>query len=399
MLPVTIMTVTKKVEINLDYLTPNRSFIYPLVSENGERILDERITLTSEKIKEIREKYGNIIYYKDSGKNTIIPPFRMKIAYNKSHEILDEVSRTQKFSKASYRETERVIEEIIGDLNNSEIEAIHLLKDLKTHDEYLYSHSVNVGVLTAVLAKLLGNFSAEDIKHLTLGAFLLDIGEMKIDRQLLNKEGKFNISDMQKMKRHPQLGYEILKAIQGISPIVLQTVLFHHEKYNNKGYYNMPYDNLPSPPKLAAICDVYDALTTKRPFRDEINPARTLKILYNLAGNHFDYRLMYGFINKMGPMLNNTQSFYARNDILELNTDELAMVKDFGIIDSLRPKILVFCKFERTESRLSVKFYDRPIEVDLQKDGSRRISKFINNAGQIDAIRLKLNERNIHLQQ
>ncbi|HSA16473.1 MAG TPA: hypothetical protein P5346_17175, partial [Spirochaetota bacterium] len=145
------MAVIKKVEINLDYLTPNRSFIYPLVSDTGERILDERVLLTSQKIKEIREKYGNIVYYKDSGKNTLIPPFRMKIAYNKSREIMEEVSKTQKFSKSSYRETERVIEEILGDLNNSEIEALHLLKDLKSHDEYLYSHSVNVGVLTAVL--------------------------------------------------------------------------------------------------------------------------------------------------------------------------------------------------------------------------------------------------------
>ena len=322
----------------------------------------------------------------------------MKIAYNKSREIMEEVSKTQKFSKASYRETERVIEEILGDLNNSEIEALHLLKDLKSHDEYLYSHSVNVGVLTAVLAKLLGNYSMDEIKFFTIGAFLLDIGEMKIDPQLLNKDGKFNISDMQKMKRHPQLGYEILKNIQGINPIVLQTVLFHHEKYNNRGYYNMPYENLPVPPKVAAICDVYDALTTKRPFRDEISPAKTLKILFNLAGTHFDYRLMHGFINRMGPLLNNTQSFYARNDILELNTEELAMVKDFGIVDSLRPKILVFCKFERSDNRLSVKFYDRPIEIDLQHDASRSISKFINNSNQINAIRTKLGERNIPLQ-
>ncbi|HOW81093.1 MAG TPA: HD domain-containing protein [Spirochaetota bacterium] len=392
------MAVIKKVEINLDYLTPNRSFIYPLVSDTGERILDERVLLTSQKIKEIREKYGNIVYYKDSGKNTLIPPFRMKIAYNKSREIMEEVSKTQKFSKASYRETERVIEEILGDLNNSEIEALHLLKDLKSHDEYLYSHSVNVGVLTAVLAKLLGNYSMDEIKFFTIGAFLLDIGEMKIDPQLLNKDGKFNISDMQKMKRHPQLGYEILKNIQGINPIVLQTVLFHHEKYNNRGYYNMPYENLPVPPKVAAICDVYDALTTKRPFRDEISPAKTLKILFNLAGTHFDYRLMHGFINRMGPLLNNTQSFYARNDILELNTEELAMVKDFGIVDSLRPKVLVFCKFERSDNRLSVKFYDRPIEIDLQHDASRSISKFINNSNQINAIRTKLGERNIPLQ-
>jgi HD-GYP domain-containing protein (c-di-GMP phosphodiesterase class II) len=289
-----------------------------------------------------------------------------------------------------------VIEEIVSDLNSAEIEAIQLLKDLQSHDEYLYSHAVNVGVLTAIFSKLIGSVSMDDIKNYALGAFLLDIGEMKIDPQLLSKEGKLSVSEMQKMKRHPQLGYEILKGISGISPVVLQTVLFHHEKYNNRGYYNMPYENLPLPPKVVSVCDVYDALTSPRPFRIEVSPSKTLKIIFNLMANHFDTRLVHLFINKMGPMLNNTQSFYARNDILELNTEELAMVKDFGIVDSLRPKILVFCKFERTQNRLSVRFYDRPIEIDLQKDASRKIAKFINDDHQISAIRSKLQERTAH---
>ncbi|HOO72517.1 MAG TPA: HD domain-containing protein [Spirochaetota bacterium] len=387
------MALIKKVDINLDYLTPNRSFIYPLWSESGEKVLEARVLLTKEKIQDIRKKFGNMLHYRDTGKGQPIPAFRLKIAYKQSKEILNEVERTQKFSKTSFRDTEKVIEEIVNDLNSNEFEFIQLLKDLKSHDDYLYTHAVNVGVLTAVFSKLLGNFTPEEIKYFTLGAFLLDIGEMKIDRQLLNKEGKFNISDMQKMKRHPQLGYEMLKEISGIHPIVLQTLLFHHEKYNNRGYYNMPYENLPIPPKLVSICDVYDALTTARPFREAISPARTLKILFNLSGNQFDFGLVHGFINKMGPMLNNTQSFYARNDILALNTEELAMVKDFGIVDSLRPKVIVFCKFERHNNRLSVRFYDRPIEIDLQQDGTRSIAKFINNDGQVNAIMSKLHER------
>ena len=387
----------KRVEINLDYLSPNRSFIYPLYSRDGERVLDERIVLTSRKIHEIRLKYGNILYYKDSGEKSIIPPFRLKIAYNKSREIMEEVEKTQKFSRSSYRDTEIIIEEIMKDLKSSEIEAIQLLKDLRSHDEYLYSHSVNVGVLTAVFATLLGNYSHADIRYFAIGAFLLDIGAMKIDKQLLNKEEKYNVSDIQKMKRHPQLGYEMLKTIPEMHPIVLQTVLFHHEKFNNRGYYNMPYENLPIPPKIVSICDVYDALTTRRPFREEIPAAKTLKILFNLAGNQFDYKLMHEFINKMGPLLNNTQSFYAKHDILELNTDELAVVKEFGISNSLKPRVLIFCKFERQDNKLSVKFYERPVEIDLEKDGTRTITKFLNNAAQIEAIRTKLVQRQIPL--
>ena len=148
----------KRVEINLDYLSPNRTLIYPLYSEEGDKIVDERVVLTRKKIDKIKQEYGNIVYYRETRDLAALPGFRLKIAYNKSREIMDEVSRTQKFSKQSYRDTEIVIEEMMRHLDSSEILAIQLLKDLKSHDDYLYSHSVNVGVLTAVFAKLLGDY-------------------------------------------------------------------------------------------------------------------------------------------------------------------------------------------------------------------------------------------------
>jgi len=385
----------KKVKIDLDCIRPNSLFIYPLYSDKDVKILDERVALTPEKMKNIRERYGNIVYYIDRGEGAIIPNYRMNIAYHKSREIMEEVYSTDKLSRATYREAEKVVEEIVTDLNSSEIEAITLLKDLKTHEEYLYNHSVNVGVLAAVFSKMLGRFSREEVKFITLGAYLLDIGSMKIDKQLLNKGGKYNITEMQKVKRHPQLGYEILKVIPNINALVLQTVLFHHEKYNNKGYYNMPYESLPVAPKIVSTCDIYDALTTARPFRDAVKPSHTLKIMVNLINHNFDYALMSDFINYLGPLLNNTQAFYSKNDICELNTHELAIISDFGIHDYLKPKVLVFCKIERRDNRLEARFYERPIVIDLQNDDTRMISKFINNHRQIDTIKSKLVQKNI----
>ncbi len=386
---------TRKIKIDLDYIRPNNSFIYPLYSEEGQLILEARAVLTSERIKEIKERHGRTLFYTDTGQRPVIPSFRMKIAYNKSKEIMDEILHSDKLTKAAFRSAEKVVEEIVNDLSASEVEAINLLKEIKTYEEYLYNHSVNVGILAALFAMKRDIFSQDEIKYLTLGAYLHDIGEIKIDRQLLNKEGKLNITEIQKVKRHPQLGYEILKGIEKVNPVVLQTVLFHHEKFNNRGYYQLPYETLPEFPKVVSICDIYDALTSKRPYREALSASFALKALVNSIDIHFDYDIISDFINKVGPILNHTQSFYALNDFCELNTQELAMVTQFGVNDFLKPRVAIFFKFSRQGNTLSVNYYKSPIEIDLQSDPRRKITKIINNQHQITAIKQKLEERNL----
>lgn len=383
----------RKIKINLDYLRPNSSFIYPLYSEEGKLILEARMPLTSQKIKNIVESYGNTVYYTDTGEKPVIPAYRMKTAYNKSKEIMDEIFKTDKLTRSTYREAEKVIETIVSDLTSTEIDTISLLKDLKSHDEYLYNHSVNVGILSTVFAIKLGAFSPEEIKFIALGSYLHDIGSTKIDRQLLNKEGRYEVSELQKMKRHPQLGYEILKGIDKISPVVLQSVLFHHEKLNQKGYYQLPYETLPHFPKIVSVCDIYDALTSKRPYRGPFSSSAALKALVNSIDIHFDYDLISAFINRVAPVLNHSQSFYSANEFCELNSKELAVITEIGMKDFLRPKVRVFFRFMRQGNKLRVSYYNSPFNIDLQDDQNRKITKMINNQEQINAIKKRLEER------
>jgi len=385
---------TKKVRLNVDYIRPNSTLVYPLYSEEGEKILAERTILSFTRLNEIKQKYGTYIYYNDTADRSIVPSYRVNIALNKSKAILNEVQSTNKLSKTTFRETEKVVEEIVSDLHASQIEAISLLKDLKSFDDYLYHHAVNVGILSGALARLSG-YSLDDVKNITLGAYLIDIGHMMLDKQLSTKEGRYTISDKQKMKRHPQLGYELLKSIPGISPIVLQSVLFHHERFNNQGYFQMPYENLPEPPKIVGTCDMYDALTSKRPYRNAFTPSGALRIILNSINIHFDYNLVSSFINQLGSFLNSTQSFYAANDVCELNTNELALIKAIGSKDLLKPRVLIFCRFEKQQGSLAVRFYDTPLDVDLQGDEKRSITKILDNKQQVDAIRRKLLDKGL----
>jgi putative nucleotidyltransferase with HDIG domain len=386
---------TERLKIDLTYLGPESMLIYPLYSDRGEKILDARTALSIEILNNIIQKHGKIVYYSFADEMGNIPNHRIYTALNKSREIMNEISKTDKISKIKYKESEDFIEVLLNDLVSSETDTIKLLKDLNSYDDYTYNHSVNVLLLVSVFSHKLKKYTMEELKSLLLGAFLHDIGKMKLDKQLLNKQGKLNVTEFQKIKRHPQLGYEIIKSVASSDVIVQQCILFHHEKFNNKGYYGLPYENLPHFPKIVSICDVFDALTSRRPYRNAVSPANALKILLNSINNHFDYDLVNKFINIVGPFVNNTRHFYGRHEICELNTQELALIIGLGEKDILKPEIVVFCKYQKTRTKINVKFYDKPFRIKLQDDDKRIMINILSNEYQVYSIKNKLLERSL----
>ena len=386
---------TERLKIDLTFLGPESVLIYPLYADNGEKVLDARTALSIEIINNIIQKHGKIVYYSFSEEMGNIPNHRIYNALHKSREIMDEIVKTDKISKTKYKESEELIEVILDDLVSSETDTIKLLKDLNSYDDYTYNHSVNVLLLTSVFSHKLKKYTMEELRSLLLGAFLHDIGKMKLDKQLLNKKGKLNVSEFQKMKRHPQLGYEIIKNVASSDVIVQQCILFHHEKFNTKGYYGLPYENLPMFPKIIAICDVFDALTSRRPYRNASAPANALKIILNSTNNHFDYELINRFINILGPFVNNTKHFYGKHEICELDSQELALIVKLGERDILKPEVVIFCKFQKAKGRVNVKFYEKPFKVNLENDNKRLMINILSDEYQVLSIKNKLLERSL----
>lgn len=384
----------RKVEIDLDYIMPDTSFIYPLYSSDGEKLLNEREILTTGKIKSIREKYGNKVYYAPTEKDKgIIPSYVYDKALNQTKNVLDDIIITSKFTRETYRKSEQIIDEILSELNSREITAINLLKNMKSYDEYLYFHSINVGLLSALLVKKRKKYKGDEIKSVVLGAYLSDLGKIKINKSLLYKPDKLNDEEQLEMKLHPQMGYNIIKSLEGIDPIVLQTILFHHERFDDEGYYNLPYESLPTSPKIVSICDMYDALTTPKPYRQAYSPSEAIKLIVNSVDKQFDREIVSDFVNLMGTLLNNSQAFYRKGDFCILNTGEISLVSEINPRDMMKPKMMVFAKFEESGVKASLRFYQHPIEVDLVKDMNRKLSTIIMHQKLIDAIRNKLKEK------
>jgi HD-GYP domain-containing protein (c-di-GMP phosphodiesterase class II) len=386
---------TERLKIDLTFIGPDSMVIYPLYSIKGEKIVEARTPLSPDRINKIIEQHGKIVYYSFSEEMGNIPNHRINAALHKSAEIMEEVVKTDKISKASYRESEEIVEGLLSDLVSSETDTIRLIKDLNSYDDYTYNHSVNVLLLTSVFSHKLNRFSKNAMKSLLVGAFLHDVGKMKLDKQLLNKKGKLDVNEFQKMKRHPQQGYEMIKNVDAANHIVQQSILFHHEKYNGKGYYELPYENLPIYPKIISICDVFDALTSRRPYREASSPSEAIKQILNSVNSHFDYELINNFINLIGPLVNNTSHFYGRYEVAELNTHELALIIELGKPNILKPQVVVFARFEKVKSKINIKFYDKPFRVNLEEDVHRMMINILSNEYQVNSLKNKLLEKSL----
>jgi putative nucleotidyltransferase with HDIG domain len=228
----------------------------------------------------------------------ISPDEKVEIVYNTATNLLKDlfddprvgnVERTKTFA---YNMVDYILKEGRA--------ARGLLK-IAMHEYYTYTHSVNVAVVGALFAQNLG-FGEEDLRHFCAGILLHDIGKTKIDTDLLNKTDKFTKEEYEKIKKHPEMGVEILKETgNGFTDEYIIT-LQHHENYDGTGYpYGLEKDEIHRCGKIARIIDVYDALTTNRPYAKAVRPFAALVEMKEDMSNCFDIELLKKFIRFSGP--------------------------------------------------------------------------------------------------
>ena len=150
--------------------------------------------------------------------------------------------------------------------------AIVSLARLKTSDDYTYMHSVAVCALMVALAKQL-QLSDEETREAGLAGLLHDLGKAAMPLDVLNKPGKLTDAEFAIMKRHPEEGHKMLLEGQGVGPIPLDVCLHHHEKMNGSGYpHRLKGEQISLHARMGAVCDVYDAITSNRPYKAGWDP-------------------------------------------------------------------------------------------------------------------------------
>ena len=151
--------------------------------------------------------------------------------------------------------------------NSTTISMFDMLHNMRQIDDSTYAHSVNVALICRLIGKW-KNFSEKDMDTLTLCGLLHDIGKSKIPNEIIGKPGKLTDSEYEEIKKHPVIGYNLVKNLD-IDQRIKNAVLLHHERFDGKGYpLGLTGNEIDDFTSIVSIADVYDAMTANRCYRD-----------------------------------------------------------------------------------------------------------------------------------
>jgi len=200
-------------------------------------------------------------------------------------------------------EIQLALRPMIKNIMNNQV-LLHDLFSITEHDFNTYTHSVNVGIFATALAihffKGDGTVGNAQLERQSYGYFLHDIGKSKVPLAVLKKRGKLDAQEWAVMKKHPEWGYSILMETGHLTDEAAYISMQHHERPDGSGYPFGMTDIHPCA-RICAIADIFDALTSVRPYKKAMSPYEAIEIIKKDAFTEFDHNLLSAFIKMLGP--------------------------------------------------------------------------------------------------
>ncbi len=255
----------------------------------------------------------------------------------------------------------KLVEEISDSVTRNPGALISLAR-LKTADDYTYMHSVAVCALMIALGRQL-KLDEDLVRKLGIAGLLHDLGKAMMPMEVLNKPGKLTDDEFRIMKSHPEEGYKLLQDSSGVDDISFDVVLHHHEKTDGSGYPKGLKDSeISLYAKMGAVCDVYDAITSNRPYKAGWDPAESLRKMAEWANGHFDPAVFQAFVKSLG--------IYPIGSLIRLNSGRLGIVIEQSPRSLLAPRIKVFFS-TRSNARIKPEIIDLSTPNCLDKIAGR----------------------------
>lgn len=228
-------------------------------------------------------------------------------------------------------EVTALVDDVVVTVERSPRTLLDVLR-LKKKDEYTYMHSVAVCTLMINVARHMGKGEAET-RDFGLAGLLHDLGKIGVPDAILNKSGKLTDEEYLAVKDHPERGYQMLMQASNVPETALDVCRHHHEKIDGTGYpFGLSADDISLVARVGAICDVYDALTSERVYKDAWSPIEALEAMWSWEG-HFDRQFLFTFMQSIGV--------FPPGMLVQLRSNRLALVLENKRRNS-RPRVLAF---------------------------------------------------------
>lgn len=366
------------IDLPLKKLRPGMVTAQSIYNSSGASYLTKGTELTEQYIAKLRD-LGimdlHVLSY--SSEVSLLPPEEVLsektrvMAIQRVYDVFSQVEATGTFEVEPLA---KVAAAMVSDISSRSGNLVQLT-DIRVHDEYTFAHSVNVAMLSGMLGRLAA-LSEKDVQELVLGALLHDLGKIIVPSEILNKQGRLTKNEFDIIKHHPEAGFSKIRCMSLPDAYTLGVVaLQHHEHMDGTGYPGRRKDKeIHVYGRICAIADVYDALTSSRPYKKAYTPAVAHHIMVNCSEGQFDKRLLKLFFSNV--------AIYPVGTVVKTN-EGYGIVKqvEFGLTD--RPTLIMFADqygrilSEPYEERISER---EEHKIDSVLDDSLLLSK-IRNSG------------------
>ncbi len=271
---------------------------------------------------------------------------------NISFELINDVRSGERIRRKEVQDT---VKNIVSSIKFKEDTRSVILEKTKRYDAYTFTHMVNVSILSVLIGMQMG-IDKDDLVALGQGGLLHDTGKTKISIEIINKRGKLDPEELKQIRKHPLYGRDILLESGIRDERILAPVLQHHEKVDGSGYpLGLKENSIHFFAKIAAVADIYDALTTVRSYKKAMIPYKAVSIILSMI-KHFDPKVIKAFVNLMG--------IYPVGTRMRLSNGEIATVVETNVNSPLRPIVIL-------ESSLDI--------IDLSKDNKLLINRIFED--------------------